>query len=474
MVLRSKNEVIESVKTAILAASPQLRVDVDKGPFYYLAAQGVAQPIADVSSSMERIAQLVTLQFPTVATTQEAAALARAFALALGTGGFSSGLAYVFTSRRPAGSQVFTVAQGDAFGTSSGNTSVTFEAIESRTLSASNADAFYNPATRRYELPVRVAAVSAGVAGNIPSRTLTAIRSGAADFDGVTNVTAFTGGSAAQTVQSVYERTQQRLGGLDSFSRAGLVSVVQNVDVDRIQSVSLTYSSEYPVLFYRLPDKQAVDVWLTNTTQETTVIETFVAAGGQTQYVLGRKPVLSLITVQVNGASVGATLVLDESLQLGRSTQESSYVTLNVPAVAGDLVDVTYTFDAVLDSVQQTVDGYLNADTGALFSADVLVRYKRPLPVVVSVVGTVLGTFDPTTVESEVATVVGDFLASGENSLNPADLRDAIRAQVPGIASLSIPVFCRKTVAPLVETIDIPRNSQLLVEESADVTTKFT
>ena len=57
---------------------------------------------------------------------------------------------------------------------------------------------------------------------------------------------------------------------------------------------------------------------------------------------------------------------------------------------------------------------------------------------------------------------------------SPADLRDAIRSQVPGVSGLSIPVFARKSVSPLVETIDIPRNAQLIFEEADDLTVTFT
>lgn len=481
MVLKTKSEIEESVKRAIQDASPQLRVDVDKGPFYYLAARGVAQPLADASASTERLALLSTLQFPVAATNQEASALARAFGLSLGTGGFASGLAYVYTSRRPSGTQTFTIAEGDVVSTSESSGGISFEATESRTLSESNAETFYNPFTRRFELPVRVTAVSAGVEGNIPARTLTTIRSGASDFEGATNLTAFSGGSAPQTIADLYARAQQRLLGLDSFSRGGLVSFIQNVDIDRIQAVALTYSSEYPTLFYRLPDKQAVDAWVLNTPSATTTVDTFSAQGGQTQFVLLSAPVLSLLSVQVNGVPAAATLSFDQSLGLGRSTRESSYVTLATPASTGDVVDITYSYDSVLEDIQDAVDGYLNAEAGALFSADVLVRYPRTLPVQITVTGSVLGTFDPTSVETEVAQVIGSFIANGTGDdpilggvRNPADLRDAIRARVPGIATLSISVFCRKSVGPLVETIDIPRNSQLLVEGTDDVLVRFT
>lgn len=479
MTQRSKTQIIDSVKAAIQDASPQLRVDVDKGPFYYLAAQGVAQPLSEVSADVERLALLSTLQFPSVATDQEAMAVARAFGMTLGSGGYASGVAMAYTGRRPTGTDVLTVPEGSRFTTSS-NRGIAFEAVESRSLTANNADIFYNPATRRFELPVRVQAVSAGVNSNISARTLVSVE-GSLGFDGSTNLAAFRGGSEPQTVRALYDRVRQRLAGLDNFSRGGLVSRIQNLDVDRIQAVSLTYSTEYPYIFYRTPDTQAVDAWVLNTAQDDTEIETFIATSGQTIFYLNKGPVLYLSAVLVNGSPVSATLVQDTSFELGRSTKEHSYVTLAAPTLVSDVVEVTYGYDTVLNTIQADIDGYLSSDTGALFATDVLIRYPRTVPLTAQITGTVLGSFDPTSVEAEVAAVFGQYLTNGIEAdahiggfRSPADLRDMIRSQVPGISALSIPTFCRKSVGSLVETIDIPRNAYAVLETAADLTTSFT
>lgn len=480
MVLRTREDIINSVRNAITASSPQLRIDIDKGPFYYLAARGVSAPLADISAATERVAQLSTLQFPTSATGAEVISVARAFGLTLGAGGYATGLAYVFTTRRPQGTEVYQVAEGDTFSTGS-NSGITFEAVETKVLSGSNADVYFNASTRRYELPVRVVCVSAGTLGNIPPFSLVAIRGGASNFDGVTNITSFSGGTPAKSASEVYTRTQNRLQGLDNFSRAGLVANIENIDVDRILAVELTYSSEYPKLFYRLPDSSAVDAWVVNTVNASSITESFSASEGQKLFILNYKPAISLTSVQVNGISVAAEIILDESIAYGRSAKESSYVALSSPASAGDTVDITYNYDLVIATIQAVIDGYLNASTGALFSTNFLARYPRFTPVTISVSGTVLGNFDPTSVEQDVATVIGSFIDNGVGTApvlggvrTPSDLRDLIRAQVPGISTMNISVFCRKEVGPIVEVIDIPRNSRIYVETEGDVVVKFT
>jgi hypothetical protein len=480
MTVRSKSEITKSMKTALSDASPQIRVDVNKGPFFYLSIEALSGPLADASADVERVALLSTLQFPTIATDAETLAVARAFGQTLGTGGYAVGIAYVTTSRKPLGTDTYTVFEGDTFSTAT-NGGAVFEALESRSLTAANADAFYNSSTRRYELPVLVQAVSAGTGSNIAARTLTAINNGAPDFDGVINLTAFTGGSDAETRSNLYTRTKTRFQGLDNFSRGGLASRVQNLDTDRITAVALTYSTEYPELFYRLPDNQAIDVWVLNSAQSTLRTQSFSAAAGQDRFDLENGPVLGLTNVDVNGASVSATLVKDESLETGDSVREVSYVSLANPAAANDVVDITYTYDQVLNDIQDDLDGYYQADTGALFDADVLVRYAKTTNVVIQVKGTVLGTFSPTTVEGETETVIGDYLTNGLSDSpvlggvrSPAELRDAILSQVPGIASLNIVVFARKSVSPLVETIDIPRHSILAFEVTEDLVVTFT
>lgn len=480
MTVKSESEIEKSMQDRLVSISPQLRSDANNGPFYYLSIKAVAPELADASVNVERAAQLASLQFPSVATDAEVAGVARAFGQAVGVGGFSRGTAYVYTSRRPGGTETFNIFEGDLFSTAESGGQV-FSALEARSLTAANADAYYNPDTRRYEVPVQVQAVAAGTAGDIAATNLRVILSASSDFEGVTNYTAFTDGDAPATNRTQYYRARSRLGGLDNFSRGGMASIIQEVDPSRITAVALTYSSEYPNLFFRLPDGQAVDAWLLSSPQSTLVTESFVATGGQTDFYLNNAPVLSLSNVFVNGAPVTGDLILDESNTVGRSTQERSYVA--IPAtVGGDLVDITYTYDSLMVLVQQTLDGVLDdPDTGSLFAADVLVRYSRIEPVVVDVEGTVLGTYDPTTVENEVLTVVGDYLTNGLTDSpvlggvrSPADLRDQIRAQVPGVANLRINTFCRKSVSPLVETIDIPRYKQAGFEVSSDVTIKFT
>jgi hypothetical protein len=480
MALKTRTQIIREMQATAQALSPQEPVDSEKGLFFALGIACAAGPLAETSADIARVAQLSTFQFPNNATGAEASAMARAFSQTLGQGGQSSGLAVFVTGTKPLGTQTFQVTQGTTVATNRIG-GLTFEAIETRALSAANADNYFNPRTRKYELPVLVRCLSAGTVGNIAPFAISALISGANNFETATNLVTFSGGSSPQSVNSLYLRTQQKLQGLDQFSKGGLIVTASNVDVNRITAISETFSSEYPNLFYRLPDGNCVDLWMVNAPSPQTIISTYTAVANQSKFVLLGGPVIGLVSVTVNGASAGATLTMDESLSYGRSPEESSYVTLLSPASGGDVIAITYVIDSVPGQVQVALDGELNSTVGALFSTSLLCRYARTFPIRVAVTGTVLGTFDPTTIESQVTEATSNYISQefGEAPAlggvrSPQDLRDFIRAAVPGIAQLNIPTFCRAQYGDLVETISIPRNTVVGFAETSDLTVRFT
>ena len=478
---KSKEQIIKEVSANLEELSPQIQIDADNGPFYYLATRAIAAPLAEENARAERLAQLATYNFPLVATADEVDAALRSFGIPLSRGGFARGIAIFITSRRPVGTEAFYVRQGDVVGTAASG-GASFVAIESRALTATNADKFYNAATRRYELPVRVQALSVGVQGRIAASTLRVIRSGATDFEAVTNVAKFRGGQTAATQTSAYAMLQAKLTGLDTFSKGGLPSQVLQFDVDNVLAVAMTTSAEYPSLFYRVPDGPSIDLWVLSTPVEETRIESFVVtASTQSSFPLTYGPAIGLLSVTVNGIDVTASLEIDTSLALGRSTREQSTVSLQTAAVVGDLVDISYTYDILLVGIQQKIQGNRDSDTGDIFGTDTLVRYARSINVQYELRGTVLNTYDPSSVAAEVDAVAADYIANGEEDSpllggmrSPDVLARLIRTQVPGVDRLNIVRFGRKEFPGLVETISIPKNSTAGFETASDRATRFT
>lgn len=475
MPLKTKDQIIREINEEIVAASPQLQVDVDNGPFYYLAARGVAQPIVDTNQRVERLVQLATFNFPAVASGDEMQTATKSFGLPSPRGNFSRGMALFVTSRRPVGTEAFYVREGTVVSTA--NTGgVSFAAIETRALTAANADKFYNPSTRRYEMPVRVRALSAGTMGRIAPGSLRLIVSGASDFDGVTNVARFRYGGAPATPSATFVLMQQRFAS----GPAGLVTQALQTDPDNVLAAAMTTQANYPKLFYRLPDGPSADVWVLTSPIEETRTESIVALTTATTFTLSSAPALGLVSVEVNGVPVTASLELDNSLALGRSTRESSTVTVDTAIVVGDQIDITYTYDLLPEMIQQNIRGARTASVGDVFGLDVLVRYARTINVVYEVRGTVLNTFDPGSVALEVDAVARDYMLNGTSAApllggvrSPGELEQVIRASVPGIDRLSIPRFGRKQFAGIVETIDIPPHSYVAIEVAADATTRF-
>ena len=208
MTKKTQTQIIADMSTDLETLSPQIRIDSEKGAFYWLSTRAVAKPIADLSAEVERLQLLVSLQFPVAATQDEKQGAVRSFSLPVSRGQFATGTVLFATGRRPVGTDVFTVAEGDVVSTARTN-GVSFEVVETRSLTAGNADAFFNPTTRRYELPVRVRALTAGPNSRIASQTVREIRSGASAFEAVTNVAKFRGGAAAGTVDTTFVSLRQ-------------------------------------------------------------------------------------------------------------------------------------------------------------------------------------------------------------------------------------------------------------------------
>jgi hypothetical protein len=475
--MKTKNQVIKDVQDDLAKQSPQIQVDVDNGPFYYLAARAVAQPIADLGSEVDRLAQVSTFNFPAVTTAAEQQVALRSFGFSQPRGGFSGGTALFITSRRPVGTESFYVRAGDIVSTGDGVGSLSFAAIETRALTANNADKFYNAATRRYELPVRVRALAAGTASRIAPVSLRSIRSGAANFEAVTNTARFRGGASIATTASAYATLQTRLTGMDNFSKGGLVTRARQYDVDNVLDVAKTTSSEYPLRFYRVPDGPAIDIWVLCNPVEENATESIIAASAQSTFVLPKGPALGLSSVTVNGVAVAASLEQDGSLALGRSTRESSTVTLETPVAAGDFVDISYTYDAIPSGIQ--ADIATQREAGDLFGVDVLVRYALPLHLQCTVRGTVLPTYVANTVGAEVDAAIANYMLNGTQdspllggTRTVEEMMGIIRS-IPGVDRVFVDRFGRKEFPGRVEPVQVPAHSYAAFEFTSDRSTRF-
>lgn len=123
-----------------------------------------------------------------------------------------------YTESKPTRDMV--VAQ-DAIVTSSKNKSAPrFKARSSVTLTASNAQAFYNPALRRYEVRLQLIADTPGTAGNISAGDLDTVSSGASGFKTVNDV-ASDFGRDTQSNLELAEAALRAVVGVDAGTEGG-------------------------------------------------------------------------------------------------------------------------------------------------------------------------------------------------------------------------------------------------------------
>lgn len=112
------------------------------------------------------------------------------------------------------------VAQDAIVSSSTNSTAPRFRANGSVILTSSNAQAFFNPSTRRYEVRVLMVAEIPGSVGNVPAGTLDTVVTGADGFQ-TTNEVASDFGRDQQTNLELAEVAMRKLSSLDTGTEGG-------------------------------------------------------------------------------------------------------------------------------------------------------------------------------------------------------------------------------------------------------------
>ena len=415
MTRKTAQEILGSIKNEVARLSPQLRTDFSRGPLFDIGARAVAVPLADGSVDVDRAARLSTLDWATVATEDEQRAATNAFAVQTPARRSSRGVVLMCTGQAPTGSATKTARAGAQVATGQINgTPLVFTITETRSLTASNAGTYYNASNRRYELPVEIVCNRSGDIGDVPEFAINRILSGANDFETCYNDTELRAGFAAQSAAQLYARLQAKLRGIDSLSTAALISSALELDGDRIDDVALVFSTQYPVLFRRLPDGPGIDVIISGPSVAASTARSFTAAAGQQLFLLSDvgAPVLSLTSVEVNGLiDSTATLGVDTSAQTqGSNRANDAAVELSAPATVGDQILITFTYDAVI----RDVGARLGSTTSkGMFSVDIVVRRPRQLEVGAQLSISVTPGSVPSAVLSDALAAANSYLRSG-------------------------------------------------------------
>ena len=456
---RKTNEVAESLANTVRQYDPS--IDLDKGPaFNYLVAPN-APEISSLETQMDSVRQLVSLQFPDAASETELNAVGASFGIPAMSGTTSSCQQTFFTRSRPSSDIV--INRGVLVATS--DQSRVYVVDRTVTMSAASISSYYNAARRRYEILVPITATAFGPDFDLPSFRIVSILTKISGIDGTENRESATGGLLQESNTSYFQRIQDRFSGLNPETGGGIQTAIREYAPNDITDINMVYPKDRSI-FKRDLSRPAVDVYLMG---ETTIssTDTFVAVGGETSLIFSKPPVVSIDLVLLNGIALssGFTLLLDTTAQTQKSARAVDQIVLTAALVAGDQLEVQYTYNNLVNGIQTT----LFNTRERMFETDILIR--SPLEVFVNIGMTivVLQSFDTSRVLDQVTSFIFDYCESTifNDELLPEVLRQNIKGQVAGVSSVSMTQFTPNTnsVQPI-QAIRLSKNQISKVNQS--------
>jgi hypothetical protein len=312
------------------------------------------------------------------------------------------------------------VAQ-DAVVTSSVNKSAPrFKARSSVTLTASNAQAFYNPTMRRYEVRLQLIADTPGTVGNVPAGDLDTVSSGASGFK-TTNEVAADFGRDNQSNLELAESALRAVVGVDAGTEGGYARTAAGspglLEAKIVKSGDPFMMRDYdPVRKKHIGGK--VDIYVRGVT-ERTVVETFAFQFNVARSVRFDVIDPSTLTMRARDSRLTPSNPISEVLfnpsqGLGLRNQSTS------PASSYDLTGVTIVdyrtirLNTLIPQPTTLLDDFIEGDyrfrSNNRFTASV-----QPVRRVTSVVGEVSGALDAA--EGFTLFKLQDPLLEGESTI---------------------------------------------------------
>ncbi len=303
-----------------------------------------------------------------------------------------------FTTTRPTRDLV--VSQGAIISSSRNSTAPRFVANGSVSILAENAQAYFNPSTRRYEVTVQMIAETPGSSGNVPAGDLDTVVSGA---DGLQTVNPFAAafGRDRQSNLELAETASRKLYSLDAGTEGGYemtaVGTPGLLEVRIVKSGDPDMMRDYdPVRHKHIGGK--VDAWVKGTI-ERTVTETFAFQFSVARNVRFDVVDATSLTFRARDSRLTESNPIDEMLynpSQGLGLRNHS----NTPMTEYDLTGVeivdyrTVRLNTSIPQPETLLDDFVEGDY-RYRSNNRFVAGFQPVMRVSSVLGEVSGSLDP-------------------------------------------------------------------------------
>lgn len=369
---RSADDIASSMQANIEEIDPT--IDVGKGPIRETAIIPWSKELSTTEENVSHLGELYQLDNADLWEEDEITYLGRQYGVQFGSGFFSQGFLTFWSIERP--TDDIPIPIGTLASTQDGQ--YIFQTIEESAFYASAADVYYNAERRRYEVQVAAEATVAGTDYDIKTGRITLLLSAVPGVSGVYNYSDFEGGTAEQSIKDFVDMLMQLPLGNALGSGGGIAGLLSKVGVGFVTDVALLTPANIGD-FERTSEsglRAALDVYLLG--QRIGVANySYTTVGTETEIVLPLQPVLSVSNVLVNGSAVTFSWSVDNNpTRRGSNRAQDKVVLESAPGPAAD-VFITYTYNKLISDLQSTVD------SPPIFDTDTLVRYGKPVEVVV-------------------------------------------------------------------------------------------
>lgn len=457
MTARTSEEILRDLQSSIEQSDPSW--DTAQGPIRDVFIAPVSGIVSKTEQDAEDLRRLFSLDFQDVITEDEIRKALSNFGSVPGEGTRSTHTQYFMRSTRPR--EDVTVSAGSLVSNSTGN--LVYRTISTVIMEASQADSYFNPSRRVYEVAVKVEAVGVGPEYALPAKRVQTILTPINGIDGTENRQKSSQGLPTESTVEQAARLKSVFLGLNLNSRGGLPKKITDTLPNQVQLVQMIVPGDAE--FTRIQIKPSVDMYVLGSMVDT-VTDTIAAVAGQTEFILENQPVITVASAKVNGVPVEYSLVKDDSSETKESIRSVDTVVLNISSLASDVVEIVYTYNKALNSVNELV---LNSGSESLFRTDCLVRdFKRVKPQI-GIELKVLSSYTFDEVATLIRSWIQDYLETPilREKVTPTDIRDSIKSEINGIQTLRITKFRRDTGSlSNIEVIVLAKNEVTNYEES--------
>lgn len=378
-------------------------------------------------------------------------------------------------------SPVITVNSGTVVSTlaTSQSPAVSFATTATVTFTPSLAPSYYNPVSGFYEQTTTIVCQTTGTVGNVGAATITSLVGPGIGIDAVTNSTATTGGTDAESNTAFAARIQIKLEGNNVGTPNGIISLV-NTNPSVIQAIVVGPND---------PEMQrnqfggSVDVYIRGQILTSITDTDLYSTTGSQTFTLINQPVTSIGTVTGVVSSVSGhvfvlgtdyTVHINPNSLFAGSVAAGSYIQWLSTGTKPDNntnFTIAYTYDSLIASLQ----ALFNNNSNHIVASDILV--KEAIEALINFTAGILIVpgYVPSSVVANVETALTNYINGlGLGAVLILSELVAIMQTVAGVSEVDLSSLILQSTEGIIVTT-IPPGQQISVGKNAyPVTTTLT